>query len=301
MADGARRAMAWQADLVRLADTAGRPAAGDGSGPRRARPVGGRPARRPGRIPPRGGSGGTPSGEADLDRIRRTVNGLLVGGAWSRSPGRSGWPCCSAGAISRRLAALAENARRLPAGRELAPEVGGGDEIAQVDRAFRQMAAELRALNQTLEDRVRARTADLDRASAALRVEEGRFRSAFDDTDVAMVLTDLDNRFVRANAAFARMFGYPMDEVLQLTMADVTYPDDSAESYAQRTRLLAGEATFFQMEKRYRHADGRVLWGLTNVSLVRGPPASRSCTSARCRTSPSGGGPSRPSASGPPS
>ena len=118
---------------------------------------------------------------------------------------------------------------------------------------------------------MRARTADLDRANAALRVEEGRFRSAFDDTDVAMVLTDLDNRFVRANAAFARLFGYTMDEVLQLTMAQITHPDDVAASYAQRARLLAGEAQFFQMEKRYRHRDGRVLWGLTNLSLVRGP------------------------------
>lgn len=102
-----------------------------------------------------------------------------------------------------------------------------------------------------------------------MRDEEAQFRAVFEDTNVAMVLTDLDNRFVRANAAFARLFGYTMDEVLALTMADVTHPDDVAESYAQRQRLLAGEATYFQLEKRYRRKDGHVLWGLTNVSLVR--------------------------------
>jgi PAS domain S-box-containing protein len=270
VAHGARRAMAWQADLVRLADTAGRPAAGE-----RVRTQEGKALvdglradlgefiREEERL--------DAEREAEVDRIRQTVNGLLVGGIVVGFAGTVGLAVFFSRGISRRLAVVAENARRLAAGRELAPEVGGGDEIAQVDRAFRQMAAEIGALNRTLEDRVRARTAELDRANAALRVEEGRFRSAFDDTDVAMVLTDLDNRFVRANAAFARMFGYTPDEVLRLTMADVTHPEDMAESYAQRARLVAGEAQFFQMENRYRHKDGRVLWGLTNVSLVRGP------------------------------
>ncbi|MCI0681977.1 MAG: PAS domain S-box protein [Gemmataceae bacterium] len=108
-----------------------------------------------------------------------------------------------------------------------------------------------------------------DSAEEALRQYEELFRAAFDDTNVAMVLTDLDHRFVRANEAFAQMFGYSMSEVLTLTMADVTHPDDLAESYARREKLLSGAARSFQMEKRHLHKSGRVLWALTNVSLVR--------------------------------
>jgi hypothetical protein len=103
----------------------------------------------------------------------------------------------------------------------------------------------------------------------ALSETEERFRCAFEDTNVAMVLTDMDNRFIRLNAAFAKMFGYSQDEMLQLSMADITHPDDVAESLAQRENLLAGGKQFFQLEKRYLHKDGRILWGLTNVSLVR--------------------------------
>ncbi len=106
-------------------------------------------------------------------------------------------------------------------------------------------------------------------AEQSLRESEERFRSAFEDTNVAMVLTDLDNRFLRVNAAFARLFGYAETEMLGMAMADITHPDDLAESYERRRTLLADDTHFFQMEKRYLHKDGRVLWGLTNVSLVR--------------------------------
>jgi PAS domain S-box-containing protein len=97
---------------------------------------------------------------------------------------------------------------------------------------------------------------------------EAVFRSAFEDTNVAMVLTTLDHRFVRVNAAFARLFGYTRTEMLGMTMPDITHPDDLAESLARRRPLLAGESHFLQ-QKRYLHRDGHVIWGLTNVSLVR--------------------------------
>jgi two-component system cell cycle sensor histidine kinase/response regulator CckA len=104
--------------------------------------------------------------------------------------------------------------------------------------------------------------------TADLRASESLFRGAFEDTNVAMVLTDLDHRFVRANAAFARLFGYTRDEMLGMSMPDITHPDDLAESLGRREALLAGQSHFVQ-RKRYLHRDGHVLWCVTNVSLVR--------------------------------
>lgn len=103
---------------------------------------------------------------------------------------------------------------------------------------------------------------------AAEKARERLFRSAFEHTNVAMVLTDLHHRFVRVNAAFARLFGYSEAEMLGMSMPDITHPQDLAESYACRETLLAGETHFIQ-QKRYLHRNGHVLWGLTNVSLVR--------------------------------
>jgi two-component system, cell cycle sensor histidine kinase and response regulator CckA len=107
------------------------------------------------------------------------------------------------------------------------------------------------------------------RAQRARRDSDELFQRAFDDTNLAMVLTDLDHRFVRVNAAFAGMLGYLPAEMLGMTMGEITHPDDLAESYARREPLLAGRVSYFQMEKRYLHRDGRILSALTNVSLMR--------------------------------
>jgi PAS domain S-box-containing protein len=116
---------------------------------------------------------------------------------------------------------------------------------------------------------MKAAEARCARVEAEVREGAEMFRGAFEDTNVAMVLTDLQHRFLRVNAAFARLFGYSETEMLSMAMADVTHPDDVAESYARREDLLAGRAAHFQQEKRYRHRDGQVLWGLVNVALMR--------------------------------
>ncbi len=108
------------------------------------------------------------------------------------------------------------------------------------------------------------------KSDEALRQSEEVFRGAFENTKVSMALAGLDNRFLRVNEAFSLMFGHSKEEMLRLSVADITYPDDLAESYAYRERLLTGEGQFFQMEKRFLHSEGHVVWGLTNISLVRG-------------------------------
>jgi two-component system, cell cycle sensor histidine kinase and response regulator CckA len=106
-------------------------------------------------------------------------------------------------------------------------------------------------------------------AREALHESEELFRRAFDSTNLAMVITDLGHRFVRVNAAFAKLFGYTPSEMLGMTTGQITHPDDLAESYARREPLLAGEASHFDMEKRYLHRDGHVISAVTNVALVR--------------------------------
>ena len=107
------------------------------------------------------------------------------------------------------------------------------------------------------------------RAEAALRESEQRFRSAFDDTGVGMVLTELDGRFVRANRAFCRMIGYSEQELFTRTVRDITHPDDVAKSIEVVRTMIEGECSDFTLEKRYIHRDGHTVWAHTSAAIVR--------------------------------
>ncbi|WP_162672312.1 hybrid sensor histidine kinase/response regulator [Gemmata massiliana] len=100
---------------------------------------------------------------------------------------------------------------------------------------------------------------------------EELFRGIFEHAGVPTALTDTENRFVRVNAAFARMFGYFQADMVGMSAAELIHPDDLHEALTTGKILLAGGRQQVQTETRYRHRSGHIVWGLTSVSLVRGP------------------------------
>ena len=109
------------------------------------------------------------------------------------------------------------------------------------------------------------------RREDALRHAEARFRSAFDDAAIGMALVDLDGRWMRVNDALARLTGYAVDELVGMGFRDLT-PDDELPSDLQALQeLAAGRLNIYHAEKRYRRADGGIVWISLSVSLVRDP------------------------------
>jgi PAS domain S-box-containing protein len=97
-----------------------------------------------------------------------------------------------------------------------------------------------------------------------------RFERAFADAPVGMAIVSLDERFLAVNDALCRILGYPAARLLELSVPDVTHPDDLAAEAARKADLAGGAASF-EMEKRYLRADGSVVWGALSVSVVRDP------------------------------
>ncbi|HXH83352.1 MAG TPA: PAS domain S-box protein, partial [Candidatus Tectomicrobia bacterium] len=113
--------------------------------------------------------------------------------------------------------------------------------------------------------------AERERVAAALRDSEDRFRSGFDGTAVGMALQSLDGRFLRVNGALCQMLGHPEADLLARTHDAVLHEEERATDAACRARLLAGDGGAYHRETRLWHRQGRLVWGLTSVSLVRGP------------------------------
>ena len=145
-------------------------------------------------------------------------------------------------------------------------------EIGERERA----QAALRNANAELEQRVAARTAELEaevaqrrRTEETLRASEQRWRSMFEASAVGIALTDENRRFVAANEAFQKMIGYTAEELSHLGPVEITYEDDREATREMLDDMLSGRRADYHVEKRYRRKDGTVIW--VRVSTARAP------------------------------
>jgi len=97
---------------------------------------------------------------------------------------------------------------------------------------------------------------------------EDQFQSAFNYAAIGMALVGLDGRWLQVNKALCRIVGYTEAALMTKTFQDITYPDDLNTDLTYVQQLLAGEIKTYQMEKRYLHQDGHLVWVLLSVSLV---------------------------------
>jgi diguanylate cyclase (GGDEF)-like protein/PAS domain S-box-containing protein len=95
------------------------------------------------------------------------------------------------------------------------------------------------------------------------------FETAFTHAPIGMALVDMAGRLLRANDALCRITGYTAEEVRARAFRDLSDPKDVDVDALQIVELLDGRVPAYQIEKRYRHAWGHLIWVLLNVSLVR--------------------------------
>jgi len=112
------------------------------------------------------------------------------------------------------------------------------------------------------------------RVEENLRRSEQRWRAVFENSAIGVALTDMTGLFRTTNSAYQQMLGYSAEELKKLTFLELTLEDDRPRNSALVAELLDGKRSQFQIEKRYRRKDGRLIWVSNNVSLVPGTEAS---------------------------
>jgi PAS domain S-box-containing protein len=111
---------------------------------------------------------------------------------------------------------------------------------------------------------------DRERAEEALRQSEQRWRTAFENSAISIMMRNLEGRFIAANSVFQNMLGYTESELCQLNFMDVTHEEDCKGELQLVAEILEGKRQHYQIEKRYRRKDGTVFWVRNNVALVPG-------------------------------
>ena len=111
----------------------------------------------------------------------------------------------------------------------------------------------------------------LAQQTRALRESEERFRSAFLHSAVGKALVSLDGRYLQVNGSFCHMLGYFEDELLGQHFDSITHPEDVAMQVEARHRLITGEVQSVQLEKRYVHRQGHIVWAEVSLALLHDP------------------------------
>lgn len=117
----------------------------------------------------------------------------------------------------------------------------------------------------TLEACERKRTED------ALRQAEEKYRSIFQNTVVGIFQVTLDGRFISANPALARIYGYTAVEDLlnHLTQIDQLYV--LPERRQEFVRLITQHGSVCEFESQVYRQDGSLIWISENAILTQDP------------------------------
>ncbi|WP_414087767.1 PAS domain S-box protein [Rhizobium sp. BR 314] len=111
-------------------------------------------------------------------------------------------------------------------------------------------------------------TTERVRAEQALRESEERVSAIISQSATGIAQYELDGRFSLVNKRFCEIVGYSQDELLDLRIQDIIYPDDRRDIMQLFDVMLAnGES--FEIEQRYVRKDGSLVWVTNSASGVR--------------------------------
>ncbi|MDQ2732502.1 MAG: PAS domain S-box protein, partial [Armatimonadota bacterium] len=133
------------------------------------------------------------------------------------------------------------------------------------------------AVLSTKEAQIRIRAATVERMDSSTSNNPGpplsesleRFREAFQHAAVGMALVAPDGRWLHVNATLCSIIGYAEGEFLSNSFEAMAYPEDLGGLLDARRQLLDGQTSSCRLEMRYLHKEGRSIWVLLSLSLVR--------------------------------
>ena len=102
-----------------------------------------------------------------------------------------------------------------------------------------------------------------------LAQSEEQFRQTFSHATIGMALVSPRGRWIKVNRSICSMLGYTEEELINSRFADITHPEDLDKDLALLKELIEGKIKSYEIEKRYFHKNGNIVWVILSVSLVR--------------------------------
>ncbi len=95
-------------------------------------------------------------------------------------------------------------------------------------------------------------------------------RKFYDLPFVGMALTSPESkRWLQCNDRLCEMLGYSREELVHLTWAEITHPDDLDADVAEFERVMRGDSEGYSIDKRFIRKDGAVVLTTLDVKSLR--------------------------------
>ena len=105
--------------------------------------------------------------------------------------------------------------------------------------------------------------------SDAIKAMEGELAHYFEQPFIGMLTAKHTKGTIHVNQRFCDMVGYTKEEMQSLDWGKLTHPDDLATNQALLDQAIRGEIDSYQLEKRYIHKDGHIVFVHLAVKCVR--------------------------------
>jgi PAS domain S-box-containing protein len=107
------------------------------------------------------------------------------------------------------------------------------------------------------------------RVEAAWRESEQRLAATYAHAAIGIAEVDENGKLLRVNETTCAITGYSRDELLRMSVSDVTHPDDRQSDRDQLHAQATGQGGGYVFEKRIIRKGGSVIWIDVRSSTVR--------------------------------
>jgi PAS domain S-box-containing protein len=102
---------------------------------------------------------------------------------------------------------------------------------------------------------------DRKEAENKLKESEARFRSIFQLSPIGFSSVDPETgKYLIVNDKFVNITGYSREELSNMSLRDITHPEDLENDWQKFQRMSKGEIAEYSNEKRYVRKNGEIIW-----------------------------------------
>jgi len=102
-----------------------------------------------------------------------------------------------------------------------------------------------------------------------IKSNKRRFEVLFNQSVVGIATMKPDGTIIELNERFAGIIGYQQEELTGRNFREITYEKDMKLEEQYLSEVIAGERNSFELEKRYIHKDGHLVWIKLYSNIVR--------------------------------